>query len=109
MPLYWLPSRIPELQHLPELDREELVDAAIGLIPINLRNLSVFVGAVVLPMGLIVWLVMTWGKWVFYASLPFDSIIIWLVFLNLAQPQIREQARNAPFEETKPGAGNRIE
>ena len=49
MPLYLFSSQMPELMHLPGPGREEIVEAAVFGLPINVRGLLTFAG-VVTPM-----------------------------------------------------------
>jgi hypothetical protein len=93
MPLYVLPSQIPELKHLPSLEREDLVDAALFSVPLTPRSLLAFCG-VILPFTAVgVALAFALGPWVAYFWLPLGAFVIWVVLLNLAQKRIRELAR----------------
>jgi hypothetical protein len=90
MPLYLFSSQMPELKHLPSLEREEIVEAAVFSLPITLRGLLTFSG-VILPMTAFAFaLSLILGRWVAYACLPVGHFVICVVFLNLAQEQIRE-------------------
>ena len=93
MPLYLFSSQMPELKHLPSLEREEIVEAAVFGLPITLRGLLTFAG-VVMPMTAVAFaLSVILGRWLAYAYLPVGCFVIWVIFLNLAQGRIRELTR----------------
>jgi len=93
MPLYLFSSQIPELKHLPSLEREEVVEAAVFTLPITLRGLLTFAGVVLPSTAVALGLTLILGRWVAYAYLPIGCFVIWVVFLNLAQERIRELVR----------------
>jgi hypothetical protein len=90
MPFYLFSSQMPELQHLPSAEREEIVEAAIFSVPITLRGLLTFSGVVLPLTAIILALSLTLGRWVLYAYLPIGGFVIWAAFLNLARPRIRK-------------------
>jgi hypothetical protein len=89
MPLYLFSSQMPELKHVPSLEREEIVEVAVFSLPITLRNLLTFAG-IVLPLVGMASALSDLGQWVFFAFLPIGVFVVWVVLLNLAQERIRE-------------------
>jgi hypothetical protein len=93
MPLYLFPSQMPALKHLPSLEREEIVEAAVFSLPITVRGLLTFAG-IVLPLTAVAFhLSLLLGRWVAYAYLPVGCFGICVAFLNLAQGRIRALVR----------------
>jgi hypothetical protein len=88
LPLYLFSSQMPELEHLPSPEREEIVEAAVFSLPITLRGLLTF-AAVIMPMTAVAFAIsLVLGRWVGFALLPIGCFVIWVVFLNLAQERI---------------------
>jgi hypothetical protein len=90
MPLCLFSSQMPELKHLPRPEREEVVEAAVFSLPITLRNLLTFAGAVMPPTAVAFCVSLVLGRWVAYAYLPLGGFVVWVVLLNMAQGRIRE-------------------
>ena len=88
MPLYLLSSQMPELKPLPNLEREEIVQAAVFSLPVTLRGLLTFAGVVFPMTGVALWLSLVLGRWVAYAYLPAGCFVIWVVFLSLPHGRI---------------------
>ncbi len=93
MPLYLFSCQMPELKHLPGLEREEIVEAAVFSLPITTRSLLTCAGIALPTAGLAFGLSLVLGGWVAYAYLPMGCFVLWVVFLNLAQERIRELVR----------------
>jgi hypothetical protein len=90
MRIYWLPSRLPELKHLPKEVQEEIVEAALYSIPITSQGLLSF-ACVVFPVvfaGLA--LAINFGLWIKYLYLLVCIPFVWVWHLNVARPRIRE-------------------
>ena len=89
MALYWLPSQLPEVKHLPTEVREEIVDHALETVPISWRNVLIFVGVLAFLSTVGIPLAFMFGPWVKYVCLLLAAPIIWMTWLNLAGSRIR--------------------
>jgi hypothetical protein len=70
MPFYMFSSQMSELKHLPGLEREEIVEAAVFSLPITRRGLLTF-AIIVLPVTAGAFgLSLVLGCWIAYAYLP---------------------------------------
>jgi hypothetical protein len=93
MRIYLLPSQLPELKHLPKEAQEEVVETALYSIPITSQGLLSF-ACVVFPVvfaGLA--LAINFGLWIKYLYLLVGIPLVWVWWLNVARPRIRELAK----------------
>jgi hypothetical protein len=95
MPLYLFSSQMPEVKHLSSDERDEIVEAAVFSVPITVRGLLTFAGAVMPLTAVAFALSLVLGGWVVCAYLPVGCFVISVVFLNLAQGRIRELVKAA--------------
>src|SRR5947209_12233498 len=90
MRIYWLPSQLPELKLLPKEVQEEIVESALHSIPITSQGLLSF-ACVVFPVviaGLA--LAINFGLWIKYLYPLVGIPVVWVWWLNMARPRIRE-------------------